>query len=81
MNLKEFKQLPELLTRAQVVECGVPDNSVDDLRVKLTEDSQTVQFGQIGAVQLAGRNCRDRSKAKFRYRKSDVARICGYRLD
>lgn len=80
MTQKEFTALPELLTRAKVVECGVPAGSVDDMRVELKAPTDVVTFGQIGAVRLPGRGCKNKAKAKFKYRKTDVAGIVGYKV-
>lgn len=80
MTFEDFKKLPELLTRAQVVECGVPASAVDDLRVLLTAQEERAPWGKIGAIQLPGRSCKNVKKAKFKYRKTDVARIVGYKV-
>lgn len=79
MTQKEFTDLPELLTRAQVVLCGVPSGSVDYLRVGLTEAAPAAPHGKIGAVQVPGRGCKSAKNAKWKYRKTDVARIVGYK--
>lgn len=81
MNQKEFLLLPALLTRAQAVACGVPADSLRDLAVIVRADDQAVPFGQIGAIQLPGRHCKTKGNAKFKYRKADVGRICGYRTE
>lgn len=81
MNQKLFNLLPELLRRSQVVECGVPNDAINDLRVELTSGEAAVPFGKLGAVKLPGRGCKSKAKAKFKYRKADVAIICGYKAE
>ncbi len=77
MTNEEFARLPELLSRAQVVRAGIPENSVDTIRVALTSPDQRVPYGKIGAVQLPGRKCKSAKAAKWKYRKADVAKMRG----
>lgn len=81
MTQKEFELLPELLRRGQVVACGVPNDAVDDLRVLLKTGDEPAGDGKIGAIQLPGRHCTQKKNAKFKYRKADVGRICGYKTE
>jgi hypothetical protein len=81
MTAADFKKFPELLSRAQVIDCGIPAQSIDLLRVHLQADGQAVPYGSIGAVRLPSRQCKNTKAAKFKYRKTDVARILGYKIE
>ena len=76
--LPEFiSNLPDLLSRSQVILCGVPADSISSMRVPIDKPYQAVPHGKIGAVQLPSRKCKDAKAAKWKYRKQDVLRIVG----
>jgi hypothetical protein len=77
MTKEEFykKFTKPLMTRAEVIESGISEKMIDDLRVELVEDKAghvpKVPFGKIGAISINGGR-------KHLYRRGDVARIYGF---
>jgi len=70
MTKHEFENLPMLLTRAQVLRCGISRRQLHDLQTVVL-DGVRVPSGMIGAIRL-------HNHAYSRYVKADVARLCGF---
>lgn len=69
------KYTKPLMTRSEVIQSGISEKAIDDMRVELVEDKTgkvpRVPFGKIGAVPINGGR-------KHLYRRCDVARIYGF---
>jgi hypothetical protein len=66
ITTEEFKALPVLVGRAAVIRCGIDTENVDTLRWDVADGP--VPRGRLGAVRL---------QRKWKYRKVDLAVICG----
>lgn len=81
MTPPDFKRLPPLIRRSDVVACGIPDAAIDQLRVFVSDCAEHVPLGKLGAIRGL---CRRKRKGRRRapvgyalYRKADLARILG----
>jgi hypothetical protein len=70
MKPEEFTKLPLLLTRAQVLACGLPEKAL--LTCAVEYNGQPVPDGKIGVFRPNGKYAL--------YRKVDVAKIIGFNL-
>lgn len=79
MTPTEWKQLPELIRRSDVVAVGIPGDALAELRfeIKTEQDAARVPFGRIGAIRGLGRNFGRRGRGNFRYLRSTVNRLLG----
>lgn len=79
MNPMEWKRLPELIRRCDVVAVGIPPDSLADLRFEITSatDAESVPFGRIGAIRGLGRNRGRNGHGNFMYLRSTVSRLLG----
>jgi len=73
MTQDEFNRMPLLLSRAQVVECGIPETLLEDLKFEITAGRAEVPEGKIGWVAFNG-------SRQGKYRKSDLAALVGLRV-
>ena len=77
MTPEEFKRLPPLMHRSDVLAAGISAEALDSLRVDLTDARWRVPFGKIGAIRGLARKRGRKGKGYRLYRKSDVAAILG----
>lgn len=73
MTQEGFNGLPLLLARAQLVECGIPETAIEDLKWEVTAGRAEVPAGKIGWVVFNG-------SRQGKYRKSDVAALIGLKV-
>lgn len=82
MTQREFNLLPWLLTRAEVVACGVPEKCINDLKFEVTAAAPAAPEGRIGWV-VVNRNQKNKNGGgkQGKYRKADVAKLIGLRVE
>jgi hypothetical protein len=77
MTPGEFRKLPALLHRSQVVDCGFKNYLIDELRVEVRTEKDQVPVGRIGAVRGLARNRGRKGRGYWLYLKWTVGRILG----
>ena len=78
MKPEDWKRLPPLIRRAQVRAVGIANDAIDQLRLEVTQATDVVPFGRIGAIRGLSRQRHARQrKVTFLYRRDDVGKLLG----